>query len=112
MLRVAQLLAQLLKRGRIFVVAIDIPQKPRQLFPSTGIDAAAVFFEAVFRARFQLVQIPARFRDADHRHIEVTAFDHRLQRRENLLVGEVAGGAKENQSVGLHCSHVRHSSLI
>ena len=32
---------------------------------------------------------------------EVAALDHRLQRREDLLVGQIAGGAEEDQRVGV-----------
>src|SRR2546422_10910854 len=37
---------------------------------------------------------------------EVTALHHRLQRRENLLVGEIARGPEEDQGVGLRVRHV------
>ena len=59
-------------------------------------------------------QVPARLGDADHRHVEMAAPDHRLQRREDLLVGQVAGGAEEDQRVrargGHRCSAARRPS--
>ena len=33
------------------------------------------------------------------------ALDHRLQRREDLLVGEIAGGAEEDECVGMRFAH-------
>jgi hypothetical protein len=64
-----------------------------------------VFFHAVARPRPQLVEAPAGLGDADDGHIEVAAFDHRLQRWENLLVSQIARGAEEDQRVGGWCAH-------
>jgi hypothetical protein len=46
-----------------------------------------------------LVEIPAGLGHTDHRHVEAAAFQHRLQRVEDLLVGQVARGAEEDQGV-------------
>ena len=64
-----------------------------------------MLLEAVVRPRPKLVQVPTRFGHADDRHVEVAAFDHRLQRRKNLLVGQIARGAEENQGVGMEITH-------
>ena len=62
--------------------------------------------EAVARARAELLEVQPGFGHADDRHVEVAAPDHGLQRREDLLVGQVAGGAEEHQRVGLSgCGH-------
>ena len=37
-----------------------------------------MFFKTVLRPVLELIEIPARFGDADHRHVEMTAFQHRL----------------------------------
>ena len=58
----------------------------------------------------ELVEVPAGLGHADDRHVEVAALHHRLQRREDLLVGEVAGRAEEDQRVGVRFAHGR--SLI
>ena len=47
----------------------------------------------------QLLARPGRPRDADHRHVELAAPRHRLQRGKDLLVGEIAGDAEEDQRV-------------
>ena len=52
-------------------------------------------------ALLQLLEVPAALGHADDRHIEVAALDHRLQRREDLLVRQIAGGAEEDQGVGV-----------
>ena len=52
-------------------------------------------------ARPELFESPAGFGDADHRHIEVATLQHRLQRGKDLLVGEIAGCTKEDQSIGM-----------
>ena len=53
----------------------------------------------------ELLQAPARARDADHRHVEVAAADHRLERGEDLLVGEVARRAEEDERIGASRFH-------
>ena len=61
---------------------------------------AAVLLEAVAGARAELLDAPTRLGDADHRHMQVAALEHCLQRREDLLVREIAGGAEEDEGVG------------
>src|SRR5262249_40171800 len=60
----------------------------------------AVPRHAVARAGPHLVESPPRLRHTDDGHVEVAAARHRLQGREDLLVGEVAGGAEEDEGVG------------
>ena len=64
-----------------------------------------MLLEAVAARAPELVEVPAGLGDADHRHVEVAALDHRLQRREDLLVREVAGRAEEDQRVGVGVAH-------
>ena len=86
-----------LERRGIVVVAVHIAQEPAQLFERGRIEAA-MLLQAVLRPGLELVEIPAGLGHADDRHVEMAAFHHRLQRREDLLVGQVAGGAEENQA--------------
>ncbi len=67
--------------------------------------APPCFSRLSLRPRLQLVEVPAGLGDADHRHVEMAALDHRLQRRKDLLVREVAGGAEEHQRVGMELAH-------
>src|SRR6266446_1053908 len=71
---------------------------------SRGIDSA-VFLQAVVRPRAKLIKIPSGFGYTDHRYIKMSALHHRLQRRENLLVGQVTGCTEEDQSVGMRIAH-------
>ncbi len=100
----AQFLAQRLERGRVVVIAVHVAQQAAQLVKRRRIESA-VFLQAVLRPGLELVQVPARLGHADDRHVEIAAFHHRLQRREDLLVGQVAGGPEEDQRVGMGCVH-------
>ena len=64
------------------------------------IGAAAVLLDALARPLAQLLEA-AVAGDADDRHVERAAANHRLQRGEDLLEREVAGGAEEDQGIGI-----------
>src|SRR5882762_6536963 len=64
-----------------------------------------MFLETISGASFELVEVPARFGDTDDRHVEVTALQHRLERRKDFFVSQVARGAEENKGIGMHCVH-------
>ena len=55
--------------------------------------------QIVLRARPELVDVPTGLGYADNRNVEVTPFQHRLQRRENLLVSKIPGGAEKDQRI-------------
>src|ERR1044071_7446159 len=96
--RVFQLLAKHSEGRWILIVAVHIPQKADQLFKSGGIEPA-MFLQAVLCASAKLIEIPSSFCDSDYWNVEVSSFHHRLQGREDLFVGEIAGGAKKNECV-------------
>src|SRR5207247_1781879 len=97
-LGLAHRLFQPLVGGRVGVVAVDVPEQRHQ--PREGLlIEAPVLLDALPGPLPQLLQPPTRPGDADDRHVEVAVADHRLQRREDLLVREVAGGAEEDQRV-------------
>src|SRR6185437_7814642 len=77
-------------------------QQPAQLLACAFVDAA-MLAQAGARAVVQALEIPIRTRHADDRQIEALVPDHVLQRGEDLLVGEIAGGAEKHEGVGLHC---------
>src|SRR5215471_2901656 len=103
--RGAELLAQGLKGCRVVVIAIDITQQAAQLVECCGVQSP-MLLDAVTRARLQLIEIPTRLRNPDDRRVEMAALHHRLQRREDLLVGEISGGAKKDQRVRVGITHV------
>ncbi len=84
----------------VVVVAVHVAELLRQLREGLGVDAAAVLGHAGPRALHELLAVPARPRHADHRDVEPAAAGQRLEGREDLLVGEVAGGAEEDEGVG------------
>src|SRR2546425_8771361 len=100
----AQLFADGLERRRVLVVAVDVAQQAAQLAERRGIEAP-VLFEAVLGTGLELLELPAGLRHADDRHVEVAALHHRLQRRKDLLVGEIAGRAEEHEGVGVEFAH-------
>ena len=71
-----------------------------------------MFLEAVVCPRPKLFEVPTSFGHTDNRHVEVAAFDHRLQRRENFLVGQIARGAEENQGVGMRIAHHKSPLVV
>ena len=89
-------LAQPAERRRVAVVAVRRSAGGPTSFANAASSTPAVLLEAVAaRAPRAASSVPARLRDADDRHVEVPAAHQRLERREDLLVGEVAGGAEE-----------------
>src|SRR6266581_4492421 len=103
-MRVLELFAKSRERCWVLVVTVNVAQQVGQLFESHRIDST-VFLQAVARPRTKLIQIPSGFGYTDHGHIKTSALHHRLQRRENLLVGQVAGCPEEDQSVGMRIAH-------
>src|SRR5580698_1657106 len=66
---------------------------------------AAAIFHAVARPLLELVQVPPAARDADDGNIQPAATNHGVERGKNLFVRQVAGGAEEDEGVGLRFIH-------
>src|SRR5246127_2517623 len=64
-----------------------------------------MLLQAVLSPGLQLIEAPPRLRHPDHRHSEGATFDHRLQRRKNLLISKIAGRTKEYQRIGMWLAH-------
>src|SRR5215831_18913998 len=94
-LRRVELLADGLKGGRVFIVTVNIAQQAAQLVEGRRIDPSAVFLDAVSCSRSELIDIPTRLGHSDNRHVEVAVFRHRLERRKDFLVGQIARGTEE-----------------
>ena len=56
-----------------------------------------MLFHAIAGPLLELVKVPTGFGHPDDRHIQMPAFDHRLQSREDLLVSKVSGRAEKYQ---------------
>src|SRR5262249_26581912 len=96
--------AKLPERGLVGVVAVDVAERLHQPRERVAIDAA-VPLDALVCARAELVERPARLGDADDRHGQPSAERHAVQGGKDLLVGEVARGAEENERVCGNCGH-------
>ena len=95
----------------VVVVAVDVLKALGKLRERRFVDSRSLFLrrlrDAVARTLDELFARPLGFRDADNGHIHAIARDHRQQRRKDLLVGQIAGGAEKNQGIGWrhHRSH-------
>src|SRR5215470_280491 len=99
-LRILEFFGDRLEGCAVRVVAVYVPKQAAQLVPRCRIDPP-VFLQAVVRSRPELLGTPTRPGHADHRHVKVTTFDHRLQRREDFLVSQITRGAEEHPGVGM-----------
>src|SRR6185437_17095584 len=61
---------------------------------------AAMLAQAGARTLAQAFEVPVGTRHAYDRQVELLVLDQRLQRREDLLVGEIASGAEEDEGIG------------
>src|ERR1700704_5632421 len=68
--------------------------------------------DTVTSARLELIEVPTGLGDPYDGNIQVVPFDQRLKRGENLLVSEIAGCAKEYESIGMRIVHPSHLSPI
>ena len=92
------------------IVTVNVLKPRRELRESARIDAA-VLVQAVARTRQELIEGPVRPGNADDWQVEVTAANHRLQRREDLLVRQISRSTEEHQGVGMRCRHRHPGSL-
>src|SRR5580704_14622384 len=91
-------LFQSLERSRIVVIAVDIIQEFDKASEVSVAEAPAML-ETVFGARPKLFEAPAGFGHADDGDIEAFVANEALQGREDLLIGEIAGRAEEDEGV-------------
>jgi hypothetical protein len=103
-LRRAKLFTKTLKRCRVFIVAANVAQRTTQFVEGSGIDPA-VFFDAVTRPLAEPIEIPTLPGHADDRHVEVSAFCHRLQGGKNLLVSKIPGSTEKDQGIRMGNAH-------
>src|SRR5262245_25155804 len=101
---IAKGLAETLEGGRLAIIAVDVAEETHQLGEGGGIESA-VRRHTVAGPRLKLLEIPPRLRHPDDRDGEIAVPRHGLQGREDLLVGEVAGGPEEDEGVGVRRRH-------
>src|SRR5262249_54240583 len=78
---------------------VDVAEIGRELLERRRVEPP-VLGAARLGARDELVAVPAREGDSDDGNVEAAPAGQRLQRGEDLLVGEGAGGTKEDQCSG------------
>jgi len=83
----------------VVVVAEDIRQPRDEAVIRCRIDAA-VIGEAVADPVAQPAEAPFLTCNRDDRDLQLVAFGHRLQRRKDLLIRQVAGGPEQHERVG------------
>ena len=81
-LRGAEFLAERLEGRRVADSRRRRSAAGRESLSNAAGSTPAVLLEAVARAGLELLEVPAGLGHADHRHVEVAALQHRLQRRE------------------------------
>ena len=101
---IAELFAERGVGGRSAVVATDVA-KPLLELREDGLVDAAVSLDTRTGARPELLDRPVRPRDPDDGYLEMPPPFHRIERGENLLVHEVAGGPEEDEGVGVRTVH-------
>src|SRR5215831_394829 len=104
MFGVLEFFAQRLKRRRVLVIAGHVPEQAGQFGERCGIESA-MLLQTVLRSCLQLVETPIGLGHADNRHVKIATLQHRLQRREDLLVRQVARGAEEYEGIAMIRSH-------
>ena len=98
--RGSERLADGLERGGIIVVTVHVAQQSAQFLKCRPVKSA-VLLKAVLCPGLELAGIPARFGHANDRHVEIPSLQHRLERREDFLVSQVARGAEKNKGIGM-----------
>ena len=98
--RAAQGEAQRIEGGRVLVIAADVVQRRQEAFECAGRHVDAGLPDAGTGSSAQLLIAQLRCRDADHRHVQRASTLHGAERREDLLVRQVARGAEHDQCVG------------
>src|ERR1700730_5493413 len=64
-----------------------------------------MFLDAVARAGLEVVEVPIGLGHANNRRVKPAKSNHRLQRRKDFLVREIARGAEKPQSIGMGKSY-------
>src|SRR5262245_38514766 len=86
--RTGELLVQVPEDLLIRVVAVDVDQPTSERREGPLVHTASVLLDAVASARAKLLERPAGAGHPDDGHIQVASASHRVEGREDLLVGE------------------------
>src|SRR5262249_17781138 len=89
---------------RILIIAINVVQQADQFLEGSGVDAT-VLLKTVMSPGAELIEVPPRFGNSNDRYVEMSSLHHRLQRRKNLLVSQVARCTEEYERIRVGISH-------
>jgi hypothetical protein len=94
------------REGRVLgVIAAHVEQPLRELLEGSRVDASAVRLDALAGSRVDPPHVERLAADGHHGRIEASALHHRVERREDLLEGEIARRPEDHQRVGLRALH-------
>src|ERR1700693_3031420 len=102
-------LAKGLVGRRVRIIALHVAQQGTQFLVRRGFESPMLFKTGPY-PRPQFIHIFGRPRHADHRHLEVAAFNHGLQSWEDLLESKIPSRTEKNECVRMgnsHCAPVR-----
>jgi len=95
-----QRLGQVGPRLRVGVVALDEIESRQQRVDDGRLRVGDAGQDGVVRVLAEAFIVPVAASHPDHRHREVAVVFQAVQRREQLALAEVAGGAEQHQRVG------------
>ena len=101
---VAERLGQLIERGSVAVVAIDVRERRSKLVEDFAHESAAPL-DALERAGAELIERPSRFGDRNDAPRQIPVQRHPVQCGKDLLVREIARRSVEHERIRWHCSH-------
>ena len=93
------------ERARVVIVPAHVPEQGQKMVEGALVIDPARSLDAVLHAIAQMRQTPLRGGDADDRDLQGASFRHRIERREDHLVGEIARHTEEHQRVRTRGGH-------
>ena len=103
--RVTKLVFQRSESVRVRVIAAHIPEQRQKMFEGAPIIDAARALYTVRHALVQAFRTPLRKGNADYRDLQRASFHHRIESREDHLVGEIACDTEDHQCVRMGSGH-------
>src|ERR1700682_1074787 len=113
-LRASERLTNRLLGRRVRIIALYVAQQGTKLLVRRGFESPMLFKTGPY-TRPQFIHIFVRPRHADHRHLEVAACNHGLQRWEDLLESKIPSRTEKNECVRMgnsHCAPARFSQNL
>ncbi len=87
------------ERVPVIIVALYIPEQGQKVLERAPVIDPTRLCDALRHTCLQLRQTPLRGGDTDHRNPQCASFCHCIERREDLLVGEITRHTEEYQRI-------------